>query len=117
MKYVKQFMLITLVSFLGEILRYYIPLPIPGSIYGLLIMLLLLFSGVVRLESVKGVSSFLLEIMPLMFIPPAVGIIASWGEAKSMLIPLFVISLITTLLVFFVSGKVTDVLLGGKDDE
>lgn len=117
MKYVKQFMLIMLVSFLGEILGYYIPLPIPGSIYGLLIMFVLLLSGIVKLESVKESASFLVEIMPIMFIPPAVGIIASWGEAKRMLIPLFVISFLTTLLVFFVSGKVTDALLGGKDDE
>ena len=117
MKYMKQFMLIALVSLAGEVLRFYIPLPVPGSIYGLVIMLFLLFSGIVKVERVKGASSFLLEIMPVMFIPPAVGIIASWSEARRMLIPLFVISTVTTLLVFFVSGRVTDALLGGKDDE
>ncbi len=113
----KQFMLIALVSLAGEVLRFYIPLPVPGSIYGLVIMLFLLFSGIVKVERVKGASSFLLEIMPVMFIPPAVGIIALWSEARRMLIPLFVISTVTTLLVFFVSGRVTDALLGGKDDE
>ncbi len=113
----KQFMLIALVSLAGEVLRFYIPLPVPGSIYGLVIMLFLLFSGIVKVERVKGASSFLLEIMPVMFIPPAVGIIASWSEVRRMLIPLFVISTVTTLLVFFVSGRVTDALLGGKDDE
>lgn len=117
MKYLKQFMIIMVISLAGEILKYYIPLPIPGSIYGLLIMLFLLFSGILRTESVEGVASFLLEIMPVMFIPPAVGVISSWEEVQRMLIPLFVISLVTTLIVFFVSGKVTDALLGGKDDE
>ncbi len=110
-------MLIALVSLVGEVLCFYIPLPVPGSIYGLVIMLFLLFSGIVKVERVKGASSFLLEIMPVMFIPPAVGIIALWSEARRMLIPLFVISTVTTLLVFFVSGSVTDALLGGKDDE
>lgn len=117
MRYIKQFLIIALVSLIGEVLRFYIPLPVPGSIYGLVIMLFLLFSGIVKVESVKSTSSFLLEIMPVMFIPPAVGIIASWEEAERMLLPLLVISIVTTVLVFFVSGKVTDSLLGGKDDE
>ncbi len=117
MRYIKQFLIIALVSLIGEVLRFYIPLPVPGSIYGLVIMLFLLFSGIVKVESVKSTSSFLLEIMPVMFIPPAVGIIASWGETERMLLPLLVISIVTTVLVFFVSGKVTDSLLGGKDDE
>lgn len=110
-------MIIALVSLVGEVLRFYIPLPVPGSIYGLVIMLFLLFSGIVKVERVKGAAFFLLEIMPVMFIPPAVGIIAAWSEAKRMLLPLFVISIVTTVLVFFVSGRVTDNLLGGKDDE
>lgn len=117
MRYLKQFLLIVLISLIGEMLHFYITLPVPGSIYGLIIMLFLLFSGVVKVESVKGAASFLLEIMPVMFIPPAAGIIAAWSEAKRMLLPLFVISTVTTVLVFFVSGRVTDTLLGGKDDE
>ena len=117
MKFLRQFLIIALVSLIGEVLHFYIPLPVPGSIYGLVIMLFLLFSGIVKVESVKGTASFLLEIMPVMFIPPAVGIIAAWGEAERMLLPLLVISVVTTVLVFFVSGKVTDTFLGGKDDE
>lgn len=117
MKYLGQFMIIALVSLIGEILHFYIPLPVPASIYGLVIMLFLLFSGILKVERVKGTASFLLEIMPLMFIPPAVGIIAAWKEAEHLLLPLVVISTVTTALVFLISGKVTDALLGGKDDE
>lgn len=117
MRYLKQFMIIALVSLVGEIVHFYIPLPVPASIYGLVIMLFLIFSGIVKVERVKGTASFLLEIMPVMFIPTAVGIIAAWKDVKRLLLPLVVISTVTTALVFLISGKVTDALLGGKDDE
>ena len=42
MKYIKQFGIILVVSLLGEGLNYLIPLPIPASIYGLVLMLLAL---------------------------------------------------------------------------
>lgn len=117
MKYLKEVLIITTVSLTGEILKYFIPLPVPASIYGLLIMLVLLFSGVVKIEKVKAASSFLISIMSVMFIPPAVAVISEWDNMKGMLIPLLVISTVTTVLTFAVSGKVTDVLLKGEDDE
>lgn len=117
MKYLKEVLIITTVSLTGEILKYFIPLPVPASIYGLLIMLILLFSGVVKIERVKTTASFLISIMSVMFIPPAVAVISEWDNMKSMLIPLFVISTVTTVITFAVSGKVTDALLKGEDDE
>ena len=64
MKLLYQFGVIMTVTFLGEILHGLIPLPIPASIYGLLLMLAALCTGVVRLEKVKIAGDFLLEIMP-----------------------------------------------------
>ena len=75
MKYIRQFLWILLFSFAGELLKYVIPLPVPASIYGLLLLLLALVTGILRLESVKETSKFLIEIMPLMFIPAAVGLL------------------------------------------
>ena len=53
MNYLKQFAIILFVSFLGELLHILIPLPIPASVYGLLLMLLALCLGILRLEQVK----------------------------------------------------------------
>ena len=65
MRYIRQFLWILLFSFLGEVLKYFIPLPVPASIYGLLLLLAALIGGLLRLESVKEISMFLIEIMPL----------------------------------------------------
>ncbi len=117
MKYLKQFTIIALVSFLGEILAYYISLTIPGSVYGLILMFIFLCTGVLKSEDVKETSSFLLSIMSVTFIPSAVGIITLYGEIRSMMIPLLVIIVLTTVLTFAVSGKVSDLLIGRKKDE
>ena len=82
MKYMRQFGIILGVTCAGELMKYFIPLPIPGSIYGLLLMFVLLLTKVIKVENVKDVGEFLIEIMPLMFIPAGVGLMASWGELQ-----------------------------------
>ena len=111
MKYLRQFMIILLVSFLGELLKYVIPLPVPASIYGLVILFILLETGILKLNAVKETSVFLIEIMPLMFIPAGVGLMESWGDLNSMLVEVVVIILVSTVLVMGVSGKVTELVL------
>lgn len=111
MKYMKQFCLIMFISFLGEVLHHYLPLPIPSSIYGLVILFVGLMTGVVKLSYVEETGRFLIEIMPLMFIPAAVGLLESWGILAPIWIPIIGITLITTVIVMIVSGKVTQFVI------
>lgn len=107
MQYLKQFMIIALIALAGEALSFLIPLPIPASIYGILILLALLISGKLKVESVKGVSSFLLAIMPVMFIPAAVGLMDSFSLLAGSLMAYIVILVVSTFAVMAVSGLVT----------
>ncbi len=111
MKYMKQFCLIMFISFLGEVLHHYLPLPIPSSIYGLVILFVGLMTGVVKLSHVEETGRFLIEIMPLMFIPAAVGLLESWGILAPIWIPIVGITLITTVIVMIVSGKITQFVI------
>lgn len=117
MKYLKQFLIIILVSCIGEILNHYIPLPIPASIYGLVLMLGLLVLKIVPLNAVKDAAEFLINIMPVMFIPAGVGLIVYWEQLKPILIPTCIIIVVTTILVMITTGKVSDFILGKKEDE
>ena len=103
MKYVRQFLIILVISFIGELLRYYIPLKIPASIYGLVLLFAALELRIIKLVSIRETSRFLIEIMPLMFVPAGVGLLSSWGVC----VPIMVIVLISTIIVMAVSGKVT----------
>ena len=82
MKYLKQFLIILVISLIGEILNKLLPLPVPASIYGMVILFAGLLSGIIKLESVKEAGSFLIEIMPVMFIPAGVGLMSSWLNLK-----------------------------------
>lgn len=114
MKYLRQFAIILGVTCIGELMRYFIPLPVPASIYGLVVMLIFLMTGVIKLEQVKEAGEFLIEIMSLMFIPAGVGLLESWDQLQGMLIPVFVISIVTTFVVMIVAGKVTDFFIDLK---
>lgn len=110
-KYLRQFGIILAVTCAGEIMKYFIPLPIPGSIYGLILMFVLLLLRVIKVEHVKETGEFLIEIMPLMFIPAGVGLITSWEQLQSFMVPLLVITVVSTFVVMIVTGKVTDFLI------
>ena len=92
-------------------MKYFIPLPIPGSIYGLILMFVLLLLRVIKVEHVKETGAFLIKIMPLMFIPAGVGLITSWEQLQSFMVPLLVITGVSTFVVMIVTGKVTDFLI------
>ena len=111
MRFIRQFLIILFVSFLGEVLKSVLPLPIPASIYGLVIMLALLVLKVVKIEQVEGASMFLIDIMPLMFIPASAGLIDIWPTLKPVIIPLLIMTVISTVLVMVVSGKVTEFVI------
>ena len=111
MKYVKQFAMILLVSFAGELLNYLLPLPVPASIYGLVLMLVCLLTGIIKLDAVRDTACFLIAIMPLLFIPAAVGLMASWSVIKENLLAYLVIAVVTTVAVMAVSGLVTQGVL------
>lgn len=111
MKYIRQFLIIIFISFLGEIIRHFIPLPIPASIYGLVLLFLCLQFGIIRVEAVKDVAGFLIEIMPLLIVPAGVGMMESWGLLQPFLVPVLVIIAISTILVMVVSGWVTQLII------
>ena len=111
MRFIRQFLIILLVRFFVEVLKAILPLPIPASIYGLVIMLALLVSKKVKLHQVEGGSMFLIDIMPLMFIPGSAGLINIWPSLKPVLIPLLVMTLVSTVLVMAVSAKVTEFVI------
>ncbi len=118
MKYIKQFTIILVVPFIGELLNYLIPLPVPASIYGLVIMLICLLTGVIPLHAVRDTGRFLVEVMPLMFIPGAVGLLESWGVLRPIWAPVLAITVVTTVAVMAATGRITQgiVRMGQKKE-
>ena len=110
MKFLRQFMINLLLSFLGEVLKMFIPLPIPASVYGLVLMLVCLMTGVLKTSQVKDAAFFLIEIMPVMFIPAAAGLIDSWGVLRPLIVPIMIITVVITVFVMAVTGRVAQMI-------
>lgn len=115
MKLLRQFLIILLLSLVGEGLHALLPLPVPASVYGLVLMLLCLCTGILRLDQVERASDFLIEIMPVMFVPAAVGLTESWEQLRGVLVPVLVIMVLTTVLVMVVTGHVTQFVMKWRE--
>ena len=111
MKFLVQFLIIAAVSFAGEILNAVVPLPVPASIYGMVLLFVGLMTGVIKIEAVKETGMFLIEIMPLMFIPAGVGLMTSWETLKSIIVPVSVITVVTIITVMASTGLVSQTII------
>lgn len=111
MKYARQLLIILLISFIGELLRYLIPISIPASIYGMLLLFLALEFKIMKLSDVKDISSFLIELMPIMFVPAGVGLLNSWSVLQPVWIQIVIITIVSTVIVMGVSGLVTQLVI------
>lgn len=117
LKYIREIVIIFGITMTGEILNAVLPLPVPAGVYGLFILLGLLCSGFIKLPDVSTVGGLLLDLMPLMFIPAATGLINQVDELKAVLFPVVVISVVSTLFVMTVTGKMTELVLKGRKGE
>ena len=111
MKYLKQFGIILLIAFAGEVLHALLPLPIPAGIYGIILLFLCLCTKLLPVSAIKETSVFLIEIMPVMFIPAAVGLMDSWQIIKEAWLSYVVITVLSTFVVMAVSGRAVQLVM------
>ena len=102
MKYLRHFLLMLLISFIGELLH---------EVYGFAILFIGLLSGVIKLAHVKDTGKLLIEIMPVMFIPAGVGLLESWPQLSPIGVPVAIITLVSTVVVMIISGKITQFVI------
>ncbi len=119
MKYLSQFAIIIAVTVAAELIKFLLPLPIPASIYGLLLLFGLLKSGLLKLSAVEDAGDFLLGIMPLILVPTSVSFIGSIDAMLELLAPVVIMGLLGTMLVMAVTGQVAQWVArrrGGGED-
>ncbi|MGN1410942.1 MAG: CidA/LrgA family protein [Oscillospiraceae bacterium] len=122
MNVLKPMSIILGISFLGEILHEILPIPFPSSVYGLIILFLLLQFKLVKLETIKSLSDFLIAVMPVFFVAPSIGLMDTWDVMLEILIPIILIGIGSTALIMIVTGKVSQSIIrksnkgGAKND-
>ena len=114
MKNLRQFLVILAFTLAGEVLHALLPLPVPAAVYGLALLFLTLQSGLLPLAAVQDAGQFLLKLMPVLFVAPAVGLTESWPLLADSWAAVLVILVVSTIAVFGIAGGVTQALLGRR---
>lgn len=115
MKYLMQFGIIIGLSLVGEVLNAIIPLPVPGSVWGMVLLFVLLCLKVIKLEQVEEAADFLLAIMTVMFVPVGASLIESFPAIKGEIFGIFAIIIVSTVVCFFVTGRVAQGIIDRKE--
>lgn len=118
MKYLSQFLIIMGFTLAGEALQRLIPLPIPASVYGLVLLFAALCLKWVKVEQIRDVGGFFTSILPVLFVSPAVGIVEQWDVIRPQLLAIALLIVASTVLTFGISGSITQCLSrkGGRKE-
>jgi len=114
MRYVKECAVIFGITLIGELLNRMLPLLVPTGVYGLFLLLVCLCTVILKLDQVEAAGNFLLDIMPMLFIPAAVGLMENYDSLRPIVVPVLVICLVSTVIVMAVTGKVTELMMEGR---
>lgn len=117
MKYLHEAVIIAAVTFAAEIVKYLIPLPVPASIYGLILLFLLLKCGALKLEQIEHVGGLLLELMPLLLVPASVSVLTVLDMIQGMLLPVLIMGFAGTVVVMMVTGMISQALVRRDGEE
>lgn len=111
MKLVRQLSIILLILFIGGLSHKLLVLPIPGNVIGMLILVICLWTKLIKLEWIEDVSNFLLNHLALFFLPAGVSLISCFKILDGKWMPLLYICLISTLIVIVVTGWSVQLLI------
>ncbi len=111
MKILKQMTIIGTITFVGELLNLLLPLPVPASVYGMVLLFLCLLTGIVKLPQVEETATFLISIMPIMFVAPSVGLMDSYGAIANSIPVLLFICFFTTITTMTITGLIAQYII------
>ncbi|MCC5909443.1 MAG: CidA/LrgA family protein [Clostridiaceae bacterium] len=110
----RQFLIVLAVCLSGEFLNRLLNISIPGNVLGMILLLTLLLTGVIKLEMIDKVTKFLLDHLAFFFIPAGVGILNNVDAIRGQWIPIVTVIIISTILVIVTTG-ITIQLLKKKE--
>ena len=112
MKIFRESIIILGIYLIGELISKFFKLPLPGNIIGLIILLTLLCTNIIKVEKVETVSTFFLDHLAFFFIPAGVGLLSSFDTIKSSLVSILILCLITTAIVIVCTGIIVQYIIG-----
>lgn len=114
MKLLKELAIYFGITFISEVIAKLLPIDIPPSIIGIVILFTLLELKVLKTEDVEMTGDYLIKIMPILFVPAGVGLIKYLDVLKIVAVPMVFVITLSTAIVMTAVGVVTQKLVEKK---
>lgn len=95
------------ISFAGECLHAWLPLPVPASVYGFFLLLAGLVTKVIKLRQVEKAGLFFVSLLPLVFVPALVGLLGVPALSASVLWVIGLLAIVSTIVIMGITGRIT----------
>lgn len=112
MKLLRQFLIVLIICFTGEVLNKVVHIPLPGSIIGMILLFVFLMTGLIKLDMINEICKFLMDHLAFFFIPSGVGLLAYMRVIGGNFAPILIICFVTTILVMVVTGLTVQFIKG-----
>lgn len=99
------------ICLVGEGVAALLPVAFPASVISMVLLMVLLLTGVVKDRHIQTASHFLVANMAFFFLPSFVGLLEHIDLLKSQLVPLLLIIVLTTPVVYLVTGWTVRLLM------
>ncbi|MBN6070433.1 CidA/LrgA family protein [Aggregatibacter actinomycetemcomitans] len=110
----RSLLLLYFMLYLGGLIAHFVPVGIPSSIWGLLLLFMCLITRIIKIEWVMFFSNLLIRYMALLFVPVSVGIIKYSGLLMDQMKELLLPNIISTCIALVVIGLFSDYLFSLK---
>ena len=117
MKIIKQIGIVIGLCWISLVIEKLLPFSFPASVIGMILLLICLFTGILKLEHIREKSDFLLSNMAFFFIPAGVSMINYLDILMENLVPILVISIVSTFVTFIAAAlsiRLTLKLMNGR---
>ena len=117
MKLFREAIIIFGIYLLGVLITDITGVPIPGNVIGMVILFLLLYLKVIKVEQISTISNFFLEHLAFFFIPAGVGLISTFSVIKNIWLQLLIVCFVTTAITMICTGLVVQKIANKKEGD
>lgn len=106
-----QALVIAVILFISNIIESFMPIPMPASVIGLVLLFIALCTGIIKLGEVEKVGTTLTNNIGFLFVPAGISVINSLGVLSTSPILIILLIIISTLLLLLCTGFFSQMLI------
>ena len=100
----QQAVIFSIIILISKFVANLLPIPVPSSVVGMILLFIALCTGVVKLEQVEGLSNSLSKVITFLFVPSGISLVNSLDLMASYGLQIVFVILVATLALLFVTG-------------